>query len=197
MPTTSDFRVFAAAALRSPATMGTFLATSPAASEVLAQVVPRSADPVVVELGPGTGAVSEAIADRMAGRGRHLAVEIDTELVDHLRAAKPDLEVIEGDAADLRKLLADAGAGPVDAVVSALPWTLFAPALQDKILQEIAGALAPGGAFSTIAYLTGVVAPRGRRFRRRLHRTFDEVMVTSTVWRNIPPALNYVCRRPR
>jgi phospholipid N-methyltransferase len=36
-----------------------------------------------------------------------------------------------------------------------------------------------------------------RRFRRRLRDTFDEVLVSATVWRNLPPAFVYVCRRPR
>jgi phospholipid N-methyltransferase len=189
--------VFVAACVREPARMGTFVPTSAASAEQLAQVIPSTGEPVVVELGAGTGAISEVIAKRLGGRGRHLAVEIDGELVRHLRATKPELEVIEGDASDLRKLLAEAGVGEVDAVVSALPWTLFPPALQDRILQEIAGALAPNGAFSTIAYLTGVPVPRGRRFRQRLDSTFDEVVVTNTVWRNVPPALSYLCRRPR
>ena len=193
---TTDFRAFAAAFVREPARMGTFLPTSEASSAVLAQVVPGTGDPVVVELGPGTGAVSDVIARRLGGRGRHVAVEIDPALADHLQSGRPDLEVINGDAADLGKLLADAGVGPVDAVVSALPWTLFPGPLQTQVIGEIAGVLSPTGAFSTIAYLSGVVLPRGRRFRRRLHHAFDEVMVTHTVWRNVPPALSYVCRRP-
>lgn len=192
----SDLRVFASACLREPARMGTFIPTSEASSAALAQVVPGTGDPVVVELGPGTGAVSDVISRRLRGRGRHVAVEIDPPLVDHLRTTKPHLEVIHGDAADLAKLLADHGVGQVDAVVSALPWTLFPAQLQTQIIEEIGGVLSPHGAFSTIAYLSGVVLPRGRRFKRRLQHAFDEVVVTSTVWRNIPPALTYVCRRP-
>ncbi|GAA1706398.1 class I SAM-dependent methyltransferase [Fodinicola feengrottensis] len=191
-----DWRVFAAAALREPSQMGTFFPTGEASSAALAQVVPGSGDPVVVELGPGTGAVSDVISRRLGGRGRHVAVEIDPTLVAHLRTAKPDLEVLLGDAADLGKLLADAGVGAVDAVVSALPWTLFPAALQTQVVRQIAGVLSPGGAFSTIAYLSGVMMPRGQRFRRQLRHAFDEVVVTSTVWRNLPPALTYVCRRP-
>jgi phospholipid N-methyltransferase len=192
----NDLRVFASACLREPARMGTFLPTSEASSAVLAQVVPGSGDPVVVELGPGTGAVSDVITRRLGGRGRHVAVEIDPPLVDHLRTTKPDLEVIQGDAADLGKLLADQGVGTVDAVVSALPWTLFPAQLQSQIIDQIGSVLGPHGAFSTIAYLSGVFMPRGLRFRRQLRHSFDEVMVTSTVWRNLPPALTYVCRRP-
>jgi hypothetical protein len=36
-----------------------------------------------------------------------------------------------------------------------------------------------------------------RRFAASLRDTFDEVVVSATVWRNLPPAFVYVCRRPR
>jgi phosphatidylethanolamine/phosphatidyl-N-methylethanolamine N-methyltransferase len=36
-----------------------------------------------------------------------------------------------------------------------------------------------------------------RRFRQTLRGAFDEVLVSATVWRNVPPAFVYVCRRPR
>ena len=36
-----------------------------------------------------------------------------------------------------------------------------------------------------------------RRFRALLDEVFDEVLTTRTVWRNLPPAVSYVCRRPR
>jgi 16S rRNA A1518/A1519 N6-dimethyltransferase RsmA/KsgA/DIM1 with predicted DNA glycosylase/AP lyase activity len=40
----------------------------------------------VVELGPGTGSVTAAIEHRLAGRGRHVAVEIDPGLARYVRA---------------------------------------------------------------------------------------------------------------
>ena len=33
-------------------------------------------------------------------------------------------------------------------------------------------------------------------FWARLRGAFEEVLVSSTVWRNVPPAFVYVCRRP-
>ncbi|MDQ4020899.1 MAG: SAM-dependent methyltransferase, partial [Actinomycetota bacterium] len=71
---------FLAAALRSPATMGAVAPSSSHLAARLAAVVPRVGEPVVVELGPGTGSVTTAIEHRLAGRGRHVAVEIDPVL---------------------------------------------------------------------------------------------------------------------
>lgn len=182
--------------MREPGTVGAVLPSSPILAREMAAVVPRSGSPVVVELGPGTGALSEAISRRLPENGRHIAVEVDPGMVEHLRSASPWLEVIEGDAMRLGQLLGDAGVTSVDAVVSGLPWSIFSAESQTGILSEVGGVLAPGGGFTTIAYAHALGMSGARLFRSRLGRAFDEVITTRTVWRNVPPARVYVCRRP-
>lgn len=189
-------RAFLAAAARRPARIGAVAPSSARLSGVLASVVPRTGEPVVVELGPGTGAVSTAIEARLPAGARHLAVELDRELAGYLRRTQPSLEVIEGDAACLARLLAERGVTRVDAVVSGLPWALFDQAAQESILDQVSQVIGPTGAFTTFAYLHGMPLTAARRFRRTLRATFDEVVVSATVWRNLPPAFGYVCRRP-
>lgn len=189
-------RAFLAAALRRPATMGAVAPSSPHLTRVLASVVPRSGRPVVVELGPGTGAVSAAIGERIPAAGRHLAVELDPDMVAHLQRTHPNLEVVHGDARRLGELLAERGVDHADAVICGLPWALFDEATQSGILTGISDAIGQTGAFTTFAYLQGMALPAARKFRATLRRTFDEVVVSATVWRNMPPAFVYVCRRP-
>lgn len=176
--------------------MGAVVPSSPRLARVLASVVPRTGDPVVVELGPGTGAVSEAIAERLPPGGRHLAVELDPDMVAFLRRTRPSLDVVPGDARRLGELLAGRGLDRADAVICGLPWALFDPATQESILGEISRAIGGTGAFTTFAYLHGMSLAAARRFRATLRLTFDEVVVSATVWRNVPPAFVYVCRRP-
>jgi phosphatidylethanolamine/phosphatidyl-N-methylethanolamine N-methyltransferase len=189
-------RAFLAAALRRPATMGAVAPSSPRLGAVLASIVPRSGSPVVVELGPGTGAVSAVIATKLPADAQHLAVELDPDMVTFLRRTRPELEVVPGNAADLGALLAQRGVTSVDAVICGLPWALFDDATQTALLGEISRAIGATGAFTTFAYLHGMTLGAARRFRRTLRETFDEVLVTATVWRNLPPAFVYVCRRP-
>lgn len=190
-------RAFLSAALRRPGTMGAIAPSSERLAGVLSAVVPRVGAPVVVELGPGTGAVSAAIAARLPAGGRHLAVELDPDMVGYLRRTRPGLEVVPGDARELGTLLAEHGVDRVDAIVCGLPWALFDDAVQADVLGEIGLAVGDTGAFTTFAYLQGMALPAARRFRARLRGAFDEVLVSSTVWRNVPPAFVYVCRRPR
>jgi phosphatidylethanolamine/phosphatidyl-N-methylethanolamine N-methyltransferase len=188
---------FLAAVVRSPATVGAVAPSSPHLAARLAAVVPRVGEPVVVELGPGTGSVTTAIEYRLAGRGRQLAVEIDPVLANYLLAEHPGVEVLVGDAAELERLFAQYQVCPVDAVVSGLPWSLIAADVARAIVDATARSLRPGGCFTTFAYLHALPMTRAHQFRALLGEIFDEVITTRTVWWNLPPAVTYVCRRPR
>lgn len=176
--------------------MGAVAPSSARLAAVLSSVVPRAGAPVVVELGPGTGAVSAVIAQRLPAGGRHLAVELDPDMVAYLRRTRPGLEVVPGDARELGKLLAEHGVDHVDAIICGLPWALFDDTVQSEVLAEIGRAIGDTGAFTTFAYVQGMALPAAHRFRAKLRGAFEEVLVSSTVWRNVPPAFVYVCRRP-
>ena len=188
---------FLMAVLRSPATVGAVVPSSPQLAARLATVVPRAGEPVVVELGPGTGSVTAAIEYRLGGRGRHVALEIDPVLADYLRAEHPGVEVLVGDAVELERVFAEHQVLAVDAVVSGLPWSLIDPDTQRVIVEATAQSLAPSGCFTTFAYLHALSMSRARQFRALLGEVFEEVLTTRTVWWNLPPALTYACRRPR
>ena len=190
-------RAFFAAMLRKPAQIGAVAPSSPSLAGVIASVVPTAGGPVVVELGPGTGAVTTAIDARLDPGARHLAVELDPRMAGFLRQAHPGLEVVEGDAAKLQSLLEERGVAHADAVVSGLPWALFDDVTQASILGQVAAVIEPDGVFATFAYRHGMALAAARRFRSTLHATFAEVQLTPTVWRNMPPAFVYVCRHPR
>jgi phospholipid N-methyltransferase len=64
-------------------------------------------------------------------------------------------------------------------------------------LPLVAGSLSPGGVFTQFAYTWTRWAPPARQYLRDLHTTFEEVVLSRTVWRNLPPALVYLTRRPR
>ena len=188
---------FLAAVVRSPATVGAVAPSSSQLAARLAAVVPRVGEPVVVELGPGTGSVTTAIECRLGGRGRHVAVEIDRVLAEYLRAEHPAVEVLVGDAVELERLFAMNHMPAVDAVISGLPWSLIDPDSQRAIVSATARSLAPAGCFTTFAYVHALSMTRARQFRTLLDEVFDEVLTTRTVWWNLPPAVTYVCRRPR
>lgn len=149
----------------------------------------------VVELGPGTGVITREIIAALPGNGRLLAVELDRTLCRGLREAFPQIEICNDSAANLGELLKERHCPPPEAVISGLPWAVFPEDLQREILNEVAAHLAPGGFFATFAYLQGLLLPAGIRFRRLLGELFSDVKTSRVVWRNLPPAFVYRCRK--
>jgi phosphatidylethanolamine/phosphatidyl-N-methylethanolamine N-methyltransferase len=183
--------------LRDPFTVAAVAPSGARLADLITATVPRTGDPVVVELGPGTGAFTAAVQHRLAGRGHHLAVEINERFAGPLATRYPNVDVAVADARRLPELLAERGHRHADVIVSGLPWAAFAGSQQDDLLAAVTDTLAPDGAFTTFAYTLARWAPPARRLRASLTTRFDEVIISRTVWANMPPAFVYSCRRPR
>ena len=121
----SDNARFLREFVRDPIQTAAIAPSSPALAEAMAAVVPSDGHPTVVELGPGTGAITAAIQRRLGGRGRHLAIERQPRWASLLQQRFPDVDVIHGDVADLPAILTEHDADPADAVVSGLPWAAY------------------------------------------------------------------------
>ncbi|MFI7134806.1 class I SAM-dependent methyltransferase [Nonomuraea sp. NPDC050153] len=182
--------------VRDPMTVGAVAPSSPALARVATAAVPSTGSPIVVELGPGTGSFTEAIQRRLAGRGRHIAVEVNSGFARKLAALHPEVDVVHADAADLTRVLAQRGLRQADVVVSGLPWAAFTENQQRDVLSAVVATLSPHGVFTTFAYVHARWAPPARRLLRSMRWRFDEVVISRTVWANLPPALVYYCRRP-
>lgn len=183
--------------LRHPLRTASLLPSSPRLARHLAAAVPERGEPVVVELGPGTGPVTAAIQQRLAGRGLHVAIELNARLAGHLRRRFPDVDVVTASAADLPALLAARGVPVADVVVSSLPWSAFAGPAGQALVATIGSVLPETGVYTQFTYAWTRWASPGRRQITQLRHTFEEVLISRTVWRNLPPALVYSSRRPR
>lgn len=188
-------RAFLSAWVRNPVSMGAVAPSSRRLAEQLASLVPSRGAPVVVELGSGTGAISNAIERRLPPAATHLAIDANPAMVAYLRQRCPGVQALVGDARELDRLLAEHSVGGLDAVISGLPWALFPRSAQEAVLSQVVGALRPGGVFATFAYLP-MPMPTAVQFRKRLRHCFQDVTTTRIVWRNVPPAYCYVCRQP-
>ena len=144
----------------------------------------------ILELGPGTGSFTEAIADFMPAESSYLGLEVCEPFVQQLRARFPRMRFEHAGAQEF-----DLGTEQYDAIVSGLPWTAFPESLQDAILGNVLPHLAPGGCFVTFAYYGFHQLPGGRRFRALLERLLPQVTTTEVVWANLPPAFVYVGRK--
>ena len=184
--------------LRNPTGIAAVTPSSPAIASLLSMPIPESGEPVVVELGAGTGACASMIQHRLSGRGHHIAVEVNPTLAKLLTKRYQDVEVICGEAKDLPTFLVDRGIPTADVIISTLPWAPFAPSATTRpLLATLVKSLSDRGAYTQVAYSWTRCAPPARRQVRQLQARFEEVVISETIWRNIPPARAYIARRPR
>lgn len=184
---------FFSAFLREPLKVGAFWPSSPVLSQQIVEGCQLESREMVVELGPGTGAFTRLILDRMNPRSRFFAVELNQMNVAQLRRAFPKLQVYPDSAEHLPNYLKQNAAKKADCIISGLAWGNMLPATQNRIFDAVTQSLAPGGLFTTFAYVHAQVLPTSLRFRKRLFDHFSKIEVTPIVWRNLPPAFIYRC----
>ncbi|MFI9561171.1 class I SAM-dependent methyltransferase [Nonomuraea endophytica] len=192
-----EHRLFISEFLRNPLRTASVIPSSAKVAERMAAALPGEGDPVVVELGPGTGAFTTAIQNRLSGRGLHLAVELNDRFAALLRKRFPAVDVTVADAVHVRRLLDERELKCADAVISGLPYALFSQDLQHRLMGAVRDSLAPDGTFVAYAYVHACWAPPARRFGQVLKAMFGEVAVSGVVWANLPPAFVYTATRLR
>jgi phospholipid N-methyltransferase len=177
--------------IRRPVETGAIVASSRELAGVITEVARLDGAEVVVELGPGAGVFTEAIARRIDPGAAFLSIEINPEFVEATRARCPGVTVVHDSAVNTDAHLHDLGFDGCDRIICGLPWASFSEALQDEILETVTRILRPGGRFVTFAYRQGLLLPGGWRFRKKLENCFLRVTTTRTVWMNVPPAFVY------
>jgi phosphatidylethanolamine/phosphatidyl-N-methylethanolamine N-methyltransferase len=183
---------FVEAFIREPLTVGSFWPSSAALSQAVVDSCDFKPDATVVELGPGTGAFTDRLLQRLDKRGHLLALEISATNIDLLRRRFPRCRLIHDSAENLASHL---GGGKADCIISGLAWGNMLPSAQDRIFNAMLNSLAPDGQFVAFGYIHAVWYPTTLRFRRLLFRSFRRAETTPIIWRNLPPAFVYRCWR--
>jgi phosphatidylethanolamine/phosphatidyl-N-methylethanolamine N-methyltransferase len=160
-------------------------------SKMLARTMASYVDPrlpgPIIELGPGTGPVTDALVRRGIAQDRLVLVEFNPEFCQLLKRRFPKAMIIQGDAYDLRETLGDTLSEPAAATVSSLP--LFTKPMDKRIdlMRAAQDRMHPGAPFIQFTY--AVVPPIPARSQHYTARP------SNRVWLNLPPARVWVYRR--
>lgn len=170
-------------------------AVAPSSAELAAAMVAELPDDVrrVIELGGGTGAITDALLGAGIDDDDLLVLELNEELHAHLHVRYPRVRVALGDARSLAQLAEQNGylaGGQADAIVSGLGLLSMPPDLQRDILDAAFACLRPGGVFVQFTY--GPTAPVADMVAMELGL---QVRRGDFVLRNMPPATVYVYTR--
>jgi phosphatidylethanolamine/phosphatidyl-N-methylethanolamine N-methyltransferase len=160
-------------------------------ARMMARYVDPASDGPIVELGPGTGPVTQALIARGVAPERLVLVEYDAAFCRLLRRRFPRCRIVRGDAYDLTRTLAGVLEAPATAVVSSLPLLNKPDAARLDLLQQAFGLMRPGGCFVQFTY--GMVSPMPRRPKTCEVLAFD-AEPSPPVWLNLPPARVWIYR---
>jgi phosphatidylethanolamine/phosphatidyl-N-methylethanolamine N-methyltransferase len=159
--------------------------------KILARAMARYVDPnssgPVVELGPGTGPVTEALVEAGVEPSRLVLVEFNPTFCRILRSRYPDATLVQGDAYSMRRLLETLLLQPAAAVVSGLPLITKPIKLRLRLLRDAFELMVPGAPFVQFTY--SVASPLPKRFGG------FTVEASERIWMNLPPARVWVYRK--
>lgn len=170
-----------------PLVTGAVSPSSKALARKMASYVDPTSTGPVVELGPGTGPVTDALLARGIAEERLVLVEFNPEFCVLLAKRYPKATIVQGDAYALEAVVAPHLKKPAAAVVSSLPLFTKPEKLRLALLERAFALMTPGAPFIQFTYAT--VSPMPRK-----GATF-EAHVSPRVWRNLPPACVWIYRR--
>jgi phosphatidylethanolamine/phosphatidyl-N-methylethanolamine N-methyltransferase len=151
---------------------------------ILARAMARYVDPnstgPVVELGPGTGPVTEALVEAGVEPSRLVLVEFNPSFCRILGSRYPDATLVQGDAYGIRRLLETLLLQPAAAVVSGLPLVTKPIRARLRLIRDALDLMVPGAPFVQFTY--SVAAPLPRRLGG------FSVEASERIWMNLPPA---------
>ncbi len=173
--------------IEKPLHMGAVMPSGRVLARTMAQYVDIHATGPVVELGPGTGAITSALVEHGIEQSRLVLVEYNPGFCALLRDRYPQATVVQGDAYALRDSLSKVLKAPAAAVVSGLPLVTKPMLTRLKLIRDAFSALTPGAPFVQFTYSVTPPIPKS------LPGVSTEA--SERIWMNLPPARVWVYRK--
>jgi len=159
--------------------------------KVLARTMASYVDPTmpgpVIELGPGTGPVTEALVEQGVDPSRLVLVEFNPEFCRLLRTRYPEATVIRGDAYALHRVFGRMLSQPAAAIVSGLPLVTKPLKTRVRLIREAFRLMQPGAPFVQFTYAVMPPIPKAL--------TGVTTEASERIWMNVPPARVWVYRK--
>ena len=173
--------------IEKPLHMGAVMPSGKVLARTMAAFVDKEARGPVVELGPGTGAITTALLAHGVEQSRLVLVEVNPTFCALLRERYPLATVVQGDAYSLRDTLWNVLKEPASAVVSGLPLVTKPMLTRLKLVRDAFSAMSPGAPFVQFTYSVAPPIPK----------TLPGVSTEASerIWMNLPPARVWVYRK--
>jgi len=161
--------------------------------------LPLSTAQVAIEFGPGTGAITGPLLERLPRTAMLIAFEINRRFVSHLRRRFQDrrLLLLDASAETVGRELRRLGVLHVDAVASSIAMGFMSDVQRHSVLSGLLPFLHANSVLTQYQYIHGLQYRDGRfswfSGAQLLGQYFDFV-TTRIIWLNLPPAFVYACQ---
>ncbi|MBI1866852.1 MAG: methyltransferase domain-containing protein [Methylocystis sp.] len=177
--------------LENPHLIGAVSPSGRALAKAMASYVDPASQGSILELGPGTGPVTQALIARGVAPARLVLVEFERRFCQLLGERFPGVTVIQGDAYGLEATLRGKIDGKIAAVVSSLPLLVRPERDRMALLHQAFDMLAPDGVFIQFTY--GLISPMPLHSQPGGGAYVGKG--SAPVWLNLPPARVWRYRR--
>jgi len=182
---------------KSPRTVGAIAPSSQQLARRMLDGLELTAGTRLVELGPGTGAITGEIDRRLPESASCLAIDIDPVFSVRVGVRWPRIVSVCDRAERLAEIAGSRDLLPVDHIVSGLPFASLPAASASAIVAAIVASLRAGGTFTTFQYVHAYGFPSASAVRQTLTREMGSLPTSSMVLGNLPPALVLRWRKQR
>lgn len=163
-----------------PKTVGAILPTSATSARKMVTLIDHSSSLPVLEIGPGTGAITRQILSSGTRPDNLVTLEVDPTFVRTLRERFPGIKIVQGDAFDLHSTFSRHGPVKFDTIISAMPLVTHPVKKRVVFLRQALSLLPMGRPLVIISYSRSPPIPAGLGGY--------SVERLATVFRNIPPS---------
>lgn len=175
-------------AVRNIKTLGTVAPSSRFLSKRMLREINFSTAEVLVELGPGNGAITKYILNKLAPNSKLVCFEINDNFYHQLKALKhPQLIVLKASAENIVEELKKLHIYKVNYIISSLPLTIIPDEVSDAILDKSFEILVENGSFIQFQYSLSYFKKLKKVFKESISLEFEPL--------NIPPAFIYRCKK--
>ena len=176
--------MFFAGFLKHPVMVGSIIPSSPKLIAHMLSRVDWAQTKLFVEYGPGVGTFCRPILEKLAPDATLLVIDTNPDFIEYLQESIPDprFRAVLGSAADVERIVAEAGFAKADYVLSGLPFSTLPDGVGPAIAAGTHTVLREGGAFLVYQF-----SPKCRSF---MEPHFGRIDHAFEPW-NIPPAQLY------
>ncbi len=181
--------VFLRVMLKSPRKVCSLAPSSRTLARRMAAGLEIKPNETVMELGPGTGALTEEIKPILSHDTGYIGIELESKFVGLLQTRFPELQFEQENVTRAFEVYTESGVPPVKAIISGLPISTMPKVVIDDLIGNLEQLLEPGAVFRMFQYVHAYYLPCAVRFRRRMSTSFSKYRCEGLVIKNLPPAL--------